>query len=52
MLDATRLLVDTVILPAVAEWDRTDALPDEVWDRIAEIGIPGALVPAEHGVPA
>lgn len=51
MLTETRLLVDTVVLPHVAEWDREDALPDAVWDRIAEIGIPGALVPERYGGP-
>lgn len=37
------------MLPGVAEWDREDALPDAVFDRIVELGIPGALVPPEHG---
>jgi alkylation response protein AidB-like acyl-CoA dehydrogenase len=51
VLDAVRLLVDTVVLPEVAGWDREDLLPDEVWDRMAELGIPGALVPEEFGGP-
>jgi alkylation response protein AidB-like acyl-CoA dehydrogenase len=51
LLAATRVLIDTVVLPNVAEWDRDDVLPDDVWDRIAELRIPGALVPAEHGGP-
>src|SRR5688572_22785506 len=51
MLDATRLLVDTVVLPEVAGWDRDDVLPDAVWDRVAELGVPGALVPEAYGGP-
>jgi len=51
LLAATRVLIDTVVLPGVAEWDREDRLPDEVWERIAELGIPGALVPAAYGGP-
>ena len=51
MLNETRLLVDTVVLPGVADWDREDVLPDQVWDRIAEIGIPAALVPGGYGGP-
>jgi alkylation response protein AidB-like acyl-CoA dehydrogenase len=51
LVDATRVLVDTVVLPGVAAWDRDDVLPDEVWEKIGELGIPGGLVPAEHGGP-
>jgi alkylation response protein AidB-like acyl-CoA dehydrogenase len=49
VIEATRILVDTVVLPGVAEWDRDDVLPDEVWERIAELGVPGALVPEAYG---
>ena len=42
-------LVDDVVLPAVAEWDRDDVLPDAVWDRLVALGLPGALVPAQYG---
>jgi alkylation response protein AidB-like acyl-CoA dehydrogenase len=51
VLDAVRLLVDTEVLPNVAEWDREDVLPDAVWDRIVELGVPGALVPQRYGGP-
>ena len=51
LLNATRALVEHVVLPGVAEWDREDELPDAVFDRIVELGIPGALVPADYGGP-
>jgi alkylation response protein AidB-like acyl-CoA dehydrogenase len=49
VLEETRILIDTVVLPGVAAWDRDDVLPDEVWERIAELGVPGALVPEAYG---
>lgn len=39
------------MLPGVAEWDREDVLPDALFERIVELGIPGALVPVEYGGP-
>jgi alkylation response protein AidB-like acyl-CoA dehydrogenase len=42
-------LVEELVLPNVAAWDRDDVLPDEVWDRLVALGLPGALVPEEHG---
>jgi alkylation response protein AidB-like acyl-CoA dehydrogenase len=51
LLVATRLLVDTVVLPDVAGWDREDVLPDAVWEQIEALRIPGALVPAAYGGP-
>jgi alkylation response protein AidB-like acyl-CoA dehydrogenase len=47
----TKHLLDEEILPHVAEWDRDDELPDEMLDRIVELGVTGALVPVEHGGP-
>lgn len=44
-----RALVEDVVLPGVAAWDREDVLPDELWERLVALGLPGALVPAEHG---
>jgi alkylation response protein AidB-like acyl-CoA dehydrogenase len=41
--------VEQTVLPQVAEWDRADALPDSALERLVEIGLTGALVPAEHG---
>lgn len=46
---AVQAFVDEVVLPGVADWDREDVLPDAVWDRLVELGLPGALVPAGHG---
>lgn len=47
--DAVGAFVDEVVLPNVADWDRDDVLPDEVWEQLVELGVPGALVPPEHG---
>jgi alkylation response protein AidB-like acyl-CoA dehydrogenase len=49
--EAVRALVDDVVLPGVAGWDRDDVLPDHVWDRLVALGLPNALVPVEHGGP-
>ena len=47
MLDAVRRLVDDVVLPNVERWDREDVAPRRtVLDRLGELGVPGALVPA------
>src|SRR4051794_18728089 len=49
MLEAVRRLVEEVVLPNVEDWDRDDVLPDEVLQRLGELGVPGALVPARYG---
>src|SRR4051794_26493025 len=49
MLDAVRRLVDDTVLPNVERWDREDVLPEEVLERLGELGVPGALVPARYG---
>ena len=49
MLDAVRRLVEDVVLPSVERWDREDVLPQEVLDRLGELGVPGAFVPAAYG---
>jgi alkylation response protein AidB-like acyl-CoA dehydrogenase len=51
MLAACRDLVRDEVAPQVEEWDRTDVLPQALLDRIGEIGVPGALVPAQYGGP-
>jgi len=48
---AVRRFVDDVVLPSVAEWDAADELPAPVLARIVDLGLTGALVPAEHGGP-
>ena len=49
LTDAVRAFVDDTVLPHVADWDRDDVLPDAVWDELVALGVPGALVPTEHG---
>ncbi len=49
MLSACRDLVRDEVAPHVREWDRDDVLPAAILDRVAEIGVPGALVPARYG---
>lgn len=46
---ATDELVSSVVLPQVTQWDRDDVLPAAVLERIVELGIPGAMVPAQYG---
>ena len=49
MLEAVRRLVDEVVLPSVERWDRDDVLPQEVLDRLGELGVPGRVRPAAYG---
>ena len=49
LLAEVRRFVDDEVLPNVADWDRADVLPDSAWERITSLGLPGAMVPAEHG---
>ena len=49
MLPEIRRFVDQEVLPHVAEWDQRDELPDEVVDRLLNLGVFGALVPEEFG---
>ncbi len=49
MLSGCRDLVRDTVAPHVLEWDREDVLPAAVLDRVAELGVPGALVPARYG---
>ncbi len=49
LLAATRAFVAEEVLPEVATWDRDDVLPDRAWERLVELGLPGALVPEEYG---
>jgi alkylation response protein AidB-like acyl-CoA dehydrogenase len=49
MLDAVRRLVDEVVAPSVERWDREDVLPATLLERLGELGVPGALVPARYG---
>jgi alkylation response protein AidB-like acyl-CoA dehydrogenase len=51
LADATERFVEAEVLPEVAAWDREDVLPDRVLARLADLGIPGALVPEVYGGP-
>jgi alkylation response protein AidB-like acyl-CoA dehydrogenase len=37
------------VLPNVGDWDREDVLPDSAFDKLVELGVPGALVPEAYG---
>ena len=49
LLEAVRRLVRDEVAPNVEAWDREDTLPEPILERLAELGIPGALVPADYG---
>jgi alkylation response protein AidB-like acyl-CoA dehydrogenase len=51
LLAATRGFVADEVLPNVAAWDRDDRLPDEVFARLIELGLTGAMVPPKYGGP-
>jgi len=44
-----RDFVDRDVAPHAGEWDRAEALPREVVDKLVERGWLGSIVPAEHG---
>jgi alkylation response protein AidB-like acyl-CoA dehydrogenase len=46
---AVRRFVEATVLPQVDAWDRADALPDAVLERLVALGLTRALVPREHG---
>jgi alkylation response protein AidB-like acyl-CoA dehydrogenase len=49
MLAACRDFVRDDVAPQVAAWDRDDVLPPAILERVAEIGVPGAMVPTRYG---
>jgi alkylation response protein AidB-like acyl-CoA dehydrogenase len=49
VLDGVRRLVRDEVAPNVEDWDREDTLPESILERLAELGVPGALVPARYG---
>jgi alkylation response protein AidB-like acyl-CoA dehydrogenase len=51
LLAEVREFVATTVLPNVTQWDRDDVLPDEIFDRLMELGLMGALVPKQYGGP-
>ncbi len=51
LLAAVRWFVAEEVLPKVDVWDREDRLPDHVQRQLLDLGLAGALVPAEYGGP-
>src|SRR5690349_16669036 len=49
--DAVRAFVDDTVLPNVAAWDASDALPESALERLVALGLTGALVPRAYGGP-
>jgi alkylation response protein AidB-like acyl-CoA dehydrogenase len=44
-----RRFADEEIAPRAAEWDREHHFPNEIFERLGELGLMGVCVPAEHG---
>jgi alkylation response protein AidB-like acyl-CoA dehydrogenase len=51
LAESVERFVADVVLPAVEEWDREDAIPDAAVEQLVALGVTGALVPAEYGGP-
>jgi len=49
LLDEVRRFVDDEALPAVAQYDRDDAYPEPLVERMRELGLFGTAIPEEHG---
>ncbi|WP_249009310.1 acyl-CoA dehydrogenase family protein [Conexibacter sp. DBS9H8] len=49
MRTAVETFVASEVLPQVTDWDAADILPESALARLGEIGVPGALVPADYG---
>jgi alkylation response protein AidB-like acyl-CoA dehydrogenase len=45
----TRELADTEIIPNAASWDRAHRFPDELFPKLAELGLMGVCLPEEYG---
>ncbi len=45
----TRELAEAEIAPNAAEWDRAHRFPDELFPKLAELGLMGVCVPEEYG---
>ena len=45
----TRELAEAEIAPNAAEWDREHRFPDELFPKLAELGLMGVCVPEEYG---
>jgi butyryl-CoA dehydrogenase len=49
LLDAVRRFVDEEALPEVARYDREDAYPEPLVERMRELGLFGVAIGSEHG---
>ncbi len=49
--DMARQFADEIVKPAAAELDRTEAFPDDLYGKIAELGLFGITVPEDMGGP-
>ena len=49
LLDTVRRFVDEEALPAVARYDREDAYPEPLVERMCELGLFGTAIGEEHG---
>lgn len=47
--DQLRRFFDAEIMPYAAEWDETASIPDDLWPKVAEMGILGLGYPEEFG---
>ena len=45
----TRELADAEIVPNATSWDREHRFPDELYPKLAELGLMGVCVPEEYG---
>ena len=45
----TRDLAEAEIVPNAGEWDRAHRFPDELYPKLAELGLMGVCVPEEYG---
>ena len=45
----TRELAEAEIVPNAGEWDREHRFPDELFPKLAELGLMGVCVPEEYG---
>ena len=47
--DMVRRFADEVIRPVAGELDESERFPAEIYEQMAELGLFGITVPAEHG---
>ena len=45
----TRELAEAEIVPNAGEWDRAHRFPDELYPKLAELGLMGVCIPTEYG---